>query len=378
VLTATATAASHAPQVKGISADMRSLYADLKMLHPDFRRPVLHESSPADLEQLFKVALVEDGTAYGLWQDDPTGFIETVLGETMWSKQREVAEAVRDHKRVAVPAGFGVSKTHGAARLVAWRGSVYPAGTSLTVTTATRMRQVTRQLWPHVRMLVKKASLPGKADMYQWRAPDMYGVEQDVAYGFSAPANDESAVQGIHAPRLFIVVDEGGGIDRNIGKALRGLLTGEDTKMLVIGNPPTDDEGSWFETLCETPGVKVVRIAATDAPLLTGEKTQRCRACPPQVPAHPLGVHLVDQEWVDEAVREHGNDSPYVQAKVHARFPKGGSARAIPSSWVDAAVESPDEAWNLDVEDGYVPLGSLIDDPEDRDYGTSATGKTGI
>jgi len=365
-------AARGSVDIKVPSAEMLALYTDLRALGPEYRPSILEQCDGRALAELLRVAQHQDGTPYALWQDDPVGFIGTVLQETMWSKQREVAAAVGAHKRVAVPAGFGVSKTHGAARLVVWRGCVFPPGTSVTVTTATRMRQVSRQLWPHVRTLVKKHGLPGHCDLVQWKAPDKHGVDQDIGYGFSAPANDESAVQGIHAPRLFIVVDESGGIALQIGDALRGLLTGEDTKLLAIGNPPTDNPGSWFEKLCETEGVHVVRIAATDAPLLTGERTGPCRACPSEVAAHPLGVHLVDRDWVETTIREHGADSPYVVAKVNARFPKGGSSRAIPSGWVDMAVETPDEAWGYEAgEDGWLPLGPLCLDPDDPDRGNT-------
>ena len=37
------------------------------------------------------------------YADDPVGFIEEALGETLWSKQRQIAEAVRDYRHVAVP-----------------------------------------------------------------------------------------------------------------------------------------------------------------------------------------------------------------------------------------------------------------------------------
>ena len=209
-----------------------------------------------------------------------------MIGESLWTKQSAVLHAVTQSKRVAVPSAFGTGKTHLAARAALWRSLVFPPGTSLTVTTATRFRQVVRQLWPHIRTAVAKANLPLHADQTQLKAYDSNGTEVVVAYGFSAPPHDEAAVQGIHAPRLFIVVDEAGGISRIIGGAMRGLLTGEDTRLLAIGNPPTDDEGSWFELLCESDEerkhgkVITVLISAYDAPLQTGEKTRRRRTCP--------------------------------------------------------------------------------------------------
>ena len=264
-----------------------------------------------------------------------------------WEKIKSIRTLPEEQQTVAIEVdgehtfvtSFVEHNTHLAARAALWRSLVHPFGTSLTVTTATRFRQVVRQLWPHIRTAVAKADLPLIADQTQLSAFDKNGTKVQIAYGFSAPPHDEAAVQGIHAPRLFIVVDEAGGISRVIGSAMRGLLTGEDTRLLAIGNPPTDDEGSWFEQLCEDEKVRTIPISAYDAPLQTGEKTQRCRACPSEVPPHRLGVHLVDGEWIAETLDAYGEDAPFVIAKVHARFPKGGPSRTIPSDWIDIAVK---------------------------------------
>ncbi|MFJ8627496.1 DEAD/DEAH box helicase family protein [Kitasatospora sp. NPDC093550] len=231
---------------------------------------------------------------------------------------------------------FGSGKTHIAARAAVWSSVVHPPGTALTVTTATRARQVQRQMWPHIRQIVDRAGLPGEVGVSQWKMPDSHGSDVVVAYG-SAPDHDESAVQGIHAPRLMFIVDEAGGIGRIIGAAMRGVLTGEHTRALLIGNPPTNDEGSWFEQTCADPAVHMLPISVYDTPLMLGERTRRCRSCPPQAPAHLLASHLVDPEWGQDAIRDHGEDAPFVQAKVHAQFPRGGQARAIPVSWIEAA-----------------------------------------
>lgn len=39
-------------------------------------------------------------------QQDPVFFIEHVLGDTLWGKQKEICYAIRDHERVAVPACY--------------------------------------------------------------------------------------------------------------------------------------------------------------------------------------------------------------------------------------------------------------------------------
>lgn len=340
----------------GVTSQLAArLFGDLMSMPPEIRQEWFLTLDQADMAQLMAVAKREGGSTYAMWQDDPCGFYEVVLGETIWTGQRNVLNALVTPgiKQVFVPAGFGLGKTHVAGGAVAWFASVWPVGTGVTVTTATRMRQVQRQLWPHVRRLQKKAQLPGQCDTLQWRMPNKDGVMMDVAYGFTAPEHDEAAMQGIHAPRLFLVVDEAGGIGPTIGSSTRNLLTG-DARMLAIGNPPTDNEGSWFEGGSmngEDPArtdTVTIKLRAWDSPAVKGEYVV-CRSCPAEVPKHSLGQHLVDQAWIDDAIREHGRDAPYVIAKVDAGFPKGGSARTIPSSYVECGMEAlgmfePDES----------------------------------
>lgn len=325
------------------SAIAKRMFEDLMALPPSIRREMVYGLTAADLSNLLHMTAVETGTIYGMYEDDPVGFVEDVLGETLWSKQREIMESVVHHKRTAVPSAVGLGKTHIASRLTLWRALAYPIGTSLVVTMAPRKRQVQELLWPHIRSAAAKAHLPVKVDSVQMSAVSSSGVMTKIAYGFSAPAHDESAVQGIHHPKLFIVVDEAGGLARPIGASIRGILTGSETRMLAIGNPPTDDEGSWFEGLCEEDSVNVVTLSAYSLPTITGERLPRCRTCPPEMPTHPLTDHMNDQSWIDETIAEYGADAPYVQAKVKAIFPKGGSNRIIPNGWLEAALEPDDD-----------------------------------
>lgn len=341
-------AARGAERVRIPSRLAKEAFSDLMSMAPEWRQEWIVGLDPQMLVEVLAISALETGTAYGMWQDDPVGFYTLVLNETVWSKQAEVLTALVTPgvQSVIVPAGFGLGKTHVAGGAVCWFCSVWPVGTAGAVTTATRMRQVSKQLWPHVRRLHAKAGLPGQTDMTQWKMPNADGVLTEVAYGFTAPENDEAAMQGIHFPRTLLVVDEAGGIDRTIGGSTRNLLTG-DARMLAIGNPPTDDEGSWFEGMTERgldreakhQRIVTVEIPATSSPAVTGEYVI-CRACPIQVPQHSLGTHLVDDAWITDAVEEHGEDAPYVVAKVHAKFPRGGASRTIPGSYVDTAEES--------------------------------------
>lgn len=267
------------------------------------------------------------GARYGMWADDPVGFCVNILGVFNWSKQNEILRSIEANKRTVVPASHGVSKTNTAGRAAAWFGAVHPPMDTQIITTAPRSRQVKTLLWPEIRRCHSRSlyPLPGDTDMTQWKVGDDY----ILAYGFSAANATEDAVQGIHAPHLLIIVDEGGGIPHKLGNAINSITTGAHVRVLVIGNPPTDEEGTWFEERTKSELWHTISIPFESSPNATGEEV------PPTVAAA-----LVSQDWVDEQITEFGEDSAFVQARVHARFPTGASNKVIGWSWIEEAMEN--------------------------------------
>lgn len=345
----------------------RSLFADLMALEPEVRRGFFKAEDTVSQQQILRVAMTESGTPLGMYVDDPVGFVEDVLDETLWSKPREIAQSVTKHSVTAVPSCFGSSKTWTSARLDLWWTMVHAPGTALAVTVAPLWRQVVRQMWPEIRRAHARAGLPGTVDTYamKQRTADT-GLQVVTSYGLVANRHDESATQGIHSPSLLLIVDEAGGIARTVGQNFRAVLTGDNARALYIGNPPTDDEGSWFEGVCNEShpedDVNVITISAYSTPELTGEQAPRCKSCPAGIPPHSMSKHLVTKKWVADTVREFGEDSPYVKAKVHAQFPRGGSDRALPYSWVELARDV------LDPEDDeYVTLADLGVGKDEKD-----------
>jgi len=269
------------------------------------------------------------------WENDPVGFVEEGLKETLWSKQREILSSIVHNKRTVVPACHAPGKSHLAARAVAWWISVHPPGTAIAITTATTYRQVRNIMWSQIRRVHTANNLPGEILTTQWKLDGTV-----VAYGFSPSAHDETAVQGIHAPHLLIVVDEAGGLSDTIGSALEALMTGGHTRLLVLGNPPTDQEQTWFERICSSPIYNILPISVWDTPNFTGEETGLCKSCPSYIEEHKVATHLVDKVWVDEVIGEFGEDAPFVEARVHARFPKSSVGKVIPFSWAEEATHN--------------------------------------
>jgi len=84
-------------------------------------------------------------TLYEKYKSDPVFFVEHALGHYTWSKQREILTSVRDHKKTAVRACHGSSKTYTAAEIVAWFLNCFD--NSKVITTAPTFYQVKDLLW---------------------------------------------------------------------------------------------------------------------------------------------------------------------------------------------------------------------------------------
>jgi hypothetical protein len=289
------------------------------------------------LQDLFNAALEHYGTPFGLWRDDPVGFIRDVLDEGIWRRQQEIAESVRDHPFTAVPSCFASGKTHLDARLAIWWVLVHAPGTAIVVTTASRMRQVITQLWPHIRRAHAMHDLPGKVDSYQWKMLGLHGQTELVAYGFTPPAREPDAVQGVHAPHVLIIIDEAGLINPLTGQAWLSASTGDHTRVLATGNPPTAEEGSWLQLISESENWNCLPIPAQLTPNWTGEDTDQCKSCADwrQNP-HQIGIHLIKPSDAQLFANDYGEDSAFYKAKVNAEFTKGAANKAIPANYAEA------------------------------------------
>lgn len=302
---------------------------------PEERTEIYLSLTPEEKHALSAILDAEISNKWARWETDPVGFIEDGLGETLWSKQKEILQSLVENKRTVIPACHAPGKSHLAARAVAWWMSVHPPGTAIAITTASTFKQVRNIMWAQIRKVHMQHHLPGEILTTEWKIDGT-----TMGYGFRPADNNEAAVQGIHAPHLLIVVDEAGGISDKIGSALEALMTGGHTRLLVLGNPPTDQEQSWFERICNSPIYNALPISVYDTPNFTGEHTGMCKSCPPHIEAHQVSTHLVDDTWVQDVISEFGEDSPFVEARVHARFPQASTSKVIPFAWCEKAADN--------------------------------------
>lgn len=244
---------------------------------------------------------------------DPVQWVQSQLGEHLWSKQQDIFRALKQHRKVCVQSCHGIGKSWSASRAGAWWIDAHPKGEAMLVSSAPSSHQVRSILWGELSKAHRKAGLDGYITRGQ--VPEWIVDGQQVAFG-RKPADyvdqDEARTQfqGIHARYLLVVLDEACGVPQWLWEATETLVTNESSRILAIGNP--DDPTSHFAKMCAPgSGWHVIQVSAFDTPNFTGEA----------VPAQ-LADSLVSRLWVQEREAEWGVDSPLYVSKVLGEFPE--------------------------------------------------------
>lgn len=249
---------------------------------------------------------------------DPAAFIREWLGADLWQKQVEIVEALRDHRRVAVKSCHASGKSYLSARAVIWFLHAFPD--SVIITTAPTYNQVVNILWRSVNQAyaMAKAPLLGRCLQAQYEiAPGWY------ALGFKASDTTPDRFQGFHATHALVVIDEAAGVADSVFEALDAVLTSESARLLLIGNP-TNAVGTFYDAFHRARGIyHTITIAAADTPNVQAGQTVR--------------PYLITQQWIDDAIAKHGEESDYVRCRVRAEFPESDSNALIPLAWMEAA-----------------------------------------
>lgn len=263
------------------------------------------------------------------YQSRPVEFVTDELGEFVWSKQREIAHAVRDHRRVAVHSAHQTGKSWLAARLVSWWLACHEFGDAFVVTTAPTGPQVRAILWREIARAHRAGNLPGRLNQTEWfmvatglRYTSPRHHEEMVAFGRKPSDYDPSAFQGIHARHVLVVVDEACGVPEVIFNSAGSLVANEHSRILAIGNP--DDPGSHFAKICG-PGSAwhVIHVDGLMTPNFTGE----------EIPER-LRDLLISPVYVEDSKQEWGEDSPLYLSKVRGLFSSDRPDGVIPLSLI--------------------------------------------
>lgn len=265
-----------------------------------------------------RVATKLEPSPYGR---DPVGWAQQRANLHLWSKQREIMNALLENRRVAVRSAHATGKSFTAAVTTAWWLDVHPPGEALVVSTAPSREQVHSILWEEIRKLHRELKLRGEV-----QRSDRWLLEDGTLIGMGRrpPDHAQSAFQGLHRKYVLVIMDEAGGIPAWLWDAVKTITTSPYCRVLAIGNP--DDNSSEFARVCHRdPTWKTIKISAFDSPNLTGEP----------VPEN-VSQLLVSKEWVEDVAASWGTSNPLYIAKVLGEFADSEDG-LVPLSWVAAA-----------------------------------------
>jgi len=258
----------------------------------------------------------EAGRVRARYAGDPVAFCSEIIGgDRPWSRQTEVLEAVRDHRRTAVRSGHGVGKSWTCARVALWW--LLTRASSVVITTAPTERQVREVLWREIGRAYAGSRVPlgGKLLSAKMQlAPDWFalGCSTDEAERF----------QGFHSEHLLVIFDEAAGVPQRMWEAAEGMLSSGGSRMLAVGNP-TAPSGP-FHSACQSAEWRQVCVSCEEAAREAGRLNLK---------------RLVSEEWIAERRRDWGVDSPVFRARVLGEFPSTAESGLIPGEWIAEATE---------------------------------------
>jgi hypothetical protein len=193
---------------------------------------------------------------------DRVGWVRDRVAVFLWSKQREILEAVVRHRYVVVKSAHDTARaTARVSRcgVVARYEREDPFATTMPTT-----KQVHAILWRSSARLIAGAA-------FLAASRSMASSNRGPAERAQPVDHDQSAFQGIHALNPLMLVDRLAGVPKSIFDGVDALATSSNGRVLAIGNP--DDPSSHFAQICKPrSGWHVVTDSAFDTPAYTGEE----------------------------------------------------------------------------------------------------------
>lgn len=200
------------------------------------------------------------------------------------------------------------------ATLVNWWVDTHPIDDTTVVTTATNWKQVRNVLWKEIPRVKADAGIGGKVNAdATWKMGDR---QDPIAFGMKPDDKDESGFQGVHDQYVLVIMDEAGGISKEIFTAADAITTNKFARILAIANP--NDPSCYMAEVYkremrlkpEERSWNIIQFGAYDTPNFTGEV----------VPVE-VATRLVQVDWVEARKKEWGEDDPRFVARVLGEFP---------------------------------------------------------
>ena len=267
---------------------------------------------------------------------DPVPFIEHVIGDKLWDRQRQIARDVFRHRRVAVKACNSSGKTYIAARIaLAW---FFAHPMTKIVTTAATWDGVKRQLWGELTQAFHQlpAGMRRGIDLLQTElraGPDWWAIGLSTDEGIR--------FQGHHAETMLVILDEANGVRSDIWEAAFSLGAGGNVHYLVIANP-LEAAGPFYELFTDKRADWLLHtIDAFDTPNLAGLTPANLLTMDDESLGETVWPALITRRYVRDLLVEAGEESAVWQARVRGEFPTQSDVSLFALSWCERARQHP-------------------------------------
>lgn len=248
----------------------------------------------------------------GRYRDNPALFADEVLGIELDENQVDIANAVRDEKRVAVVSGKGIGKSFVEGVLALWFYVSFPGAKVRML--ANTDDQSLNVMWRPMCEMVENSAFKAwfdptnSKDVHIVHAPNGPSIHRMT---WSEKSAENTA--GVHADHLLFILDEASKLPTELIESIVGGLSGKDNRVLLCGNG-TRSSGYFYNRCQEGSGWKVLKIDA-----------RRSR--------------WTNRESIEALIKEYGLDSDAVRINVLGEFPRLAGSTIVPDAQIVAAMQ---------------------------------------
>lgn len=237
----------------------------------------------------------------------------------LWSRQRDLLRAVRDHNFVACRAGRKVSKSCSAAVLSLWWSTTRRSGK--VILSAPTADQIRDPLWVEIRKLYDVAVDRGIRLGPEPSLVPSTGWQLGPGHSITGRATNKSGrIAGKSGADQLYVLDEATDYNEEILRAIVGNLAGGG-KILLISNP-RQVSGTFFDAFHDKAHLwHQIHIASTESPNFHGDS---------------IGG-LATREWFERMLLDWGEGTPDWEINVEGNFPTAGLNVVVSLKLLEAA-----------------------------------------
>ncbi|MBS6956531.1 MAG: terminase [Enterocloster asparagiformis] len=245
------------------------------------------------------------------YADEPTYFVEDIIRAKPDQKQRDILRSLRDYPMTSVRSGHGIGKSAVEAWSVIWFICTRPF--PKIPCTAPTEHQLMDVLWAEISKWMRNN--PALKDELIWTKEKLYMKGYPEEW-FAVPrtATNPEALQGFHAEHVLYIIDEASGVSDKVFEPVLGAMTGEDAKLLMMGNP-TRLTGFFYDS------------------------HHRNRAQYSAMHVDGRDSCHVSKKFVQQIIDMFGMDSDVFRVRVAGQFPKATPDSLIAMEWCESATK---------------------------------------